>query len=93
MQRLYLCIVEAMKRQHKTNTMQVFRIIDEQGRRTSYQNFITGVMRTTGLGLEDMQTFEEWIENMQIRFIDQADNAEIQYGFDAWLNKIYNTKH
>ncbi len=47
-------------------------------------------MRTTGLGLDQMQTFEEWIENRQEQFKEHADKNELAAGFEVWLNKKYN---
>ena len=46
-------------------------------------------MRTTGLGLDQMQTFEEWIENRQSQFENEADEKELKRGFQNWLNERY----
>ena len=46
-------------------------------------------MKSTGLTIDQMQTFEEWIENRKRQFQDQADKKELKAGFQKWLDERY----
>lgn len=57
--------------------------------KTNYINFINRLMKTTNLPIEQMISFEEWIENRKTQFIEQSDENELNRGFEYWLNQRY----
>ena len=57
--------------------------------KTNYQNFVSRLMKSTGMTIDQMQTFEEWIENRKSQFENEADEKESKRGFQNWLNERY----
>ena len=57
--------------------------------KTNYQNFVSRLMKSTGMTIDQMQTFEEWIENRKSQFENEADEKELKRGFQNWLNERY----
>ena len=47
------------------------------------------LMKSTGMTIDQMQTFEEWIENRKSQFENEADEKELKAGFQNWLNERY----
>ena len=57
--------------------------------KTNYQNFVSRLIKSTGMTIDQMQTFEEWIENRKSQFENEADEKESKRGFQNWLNERY----
>ena len=57
-----------------------------------YNNFIKGVMSSTGLPLSQMQTFIEWVYNRKNQFKTEASEYEKFLGFETWLLKQYGNR-
>ena len=59
-----------------------------------YNKFISNVMKSMGLPIEEMQTFGEWIENRKADFEYQMavgfiSKKQINDGFESWLTQMY----
>ena len=55
----------------------------------NYQNFVSRLMKSTGMTIDQTQTFEEWIKNRRSQFENEADEKELKRGFQNWLNERY----
>ena len=55
---------------------------------TAYTRFVKGLMKSTGLPIEEMQTINEWVNN-RLNDFNSSTYAERYNGFEIWLLKRY----
>ena len=53
-----------------------------------YTNFINYIMFTTGLPIDQMVTFEMWIDARKEDYKEVSAPLTV-HGFEGWLNSIY----